>query len=111
MFILHGYPKVLGGPEMWEKIGGAMGNVGINFLPVFWGFLAAITEAGGGLLFALGLFFRPISFALAFTMLIATLVHLSGGDGVMGASHSIEIGIVFFDFIFIGPGKYSVDKK
>jgi putative oxidoreductase len=111
MFIMHGYPKLTGGPEKWEKLGGAMGNVGVNFLPVFWGFLAAITEAVGGLLFALGLFFRPTAFALAFTMLIATLVHLSGGDGVMGASHSIEVGIVFFGFILVGPGKYSIDKK
>ena len=69
MFIMHGYPKLTGGPEMWEKIGGAMGNVGINFLPVFWGFLAAFAEAVGGLLFALGLLFRPTAFALAFTML------------------------------------------
>ncbi|RZK26274.1 MAG: DoxX family protein, partial [Flavobacterium sp.] len=29
----------------------------------------------------------------------------------MGASHAIELGIVFFSLIFIGPGKYSVDKK
>lgn len=111
MFIMHGYPKLTGGPEMWEKIGGAMGNVGINFAPVFWGFLAALAEAGGGLLFALGLFFRPAAFAMAFTMLIAALVHLKGEDGLMGASHAIEVGIVFFGFIFIGPGKYSVDKK
>ena len=111
MFIMHGYPKLTGGPEMWEKIGGAMGNVGINFLPVFWGFLAAFAEAVGGLLFALGLLFRPTAFALAFTMLIAALVHLSGGEGVMGASHAIEVGIVFFGFILVGPGKYSIDKK
>ena len=111
MFVTHGYPKLTGGPEMWEKIGGAMSHVGVNFARVFWGFMAAFAEAGGGLLFALGLLFRPAAFAMAFTMLIAALVHLSGEDGFSGASHAIELGIVFFAFIFIGPGKYSIDKK
>ena len=111
MFIMHGYPKLIGGPEMWEKLGGAMGNVGINFAPVFWGFLAAVAEAGGGLLLALGLFFRPACIALAFTMLIAALVHLTGGEGIMGSSHAIELGIVFLGLILVGPGKYSIDKK
>jgi putative oxidoreductase len=27
------------------------------------------------------------------------------------ASHAWELGLVFFSMIFIGPGKYSVDKN
>lgn len=111
MFLMHGYPKVMGGPEKWEKLGGAMGNVGITFLPVFWGFMAAIAEAGGGILLALGLFFRPACILLAFTMLIAATVHIKDEGTIMSASHSIEVGIVFLGLIFTGPGKYSVDKK
>lgn len=111
MFLMHGYPKVMGGPEKWEKIGGAMGNVGINFLPVFWGFMAAIAEAGGGILLALGLFFRPAAMALAFTMVIAALVHIKDEGTIMSASHAIEVGIVFLGLIFTGPGKYSIDRK
>jgi len=111
MFILHGFPKLAGGPSGWAQLGGSMKVIGIDFLPVFWGFMAAATETFGGFLLVLGLFYRPACILLVFTMIIAALVHLSKGDGIPGASHAIELGIVFFSLIFIGPGKYSVDKR
>lgn len=111
MMMVHGLPKIMGGPEMWTGLGGSMKVVGITFLPTFWGLMAALAEGMGGFLLLLGLFFRPVNMLLAFTMLIAALVHFGKGEGVMGASHAIEVGIVFFSLIFIGPGKYSVDGK
>jgi len=111
MFIIHGFPKLAGGPSGWESLGGSMKVVGINFLPVFWGFMAAVAETFGGFLLIVGLFYRPACMLLVVTMAIAALVHFGKGDGLKGASHAIELGIVFFSLIFIGPGKYSVDKK
>jgi len=111
MMIYHGLPKLTGGPGRWEAVGGAMSHLGITFYPVVWGLLAAITETFGGFLLILGLSFRPASFLLAFTMLVASLNHLAKGDGLMEASHAIELGFVFVGLIFVGPGKYSVDKK
>lgn len=111
MFIIHGFPKLAGGPQGWEGLGGSMKVIGIDFLPVFWGFMAAVTETFGGFLLIVGLFYRPACILLVFTMIIAALVHFGKGDGLQGASHAIELAIVFFSLIFIGPGKYSVDKK
>ena len=111
MMMFHGLPKIMGGPDKWAALGGSMKVIGVNFLPAFWGLMAALAEGMGGFLLLLGLFFRPVNMLLAFTMLIAALVHLGKGDGVFGAAHAIEVGIVFFSLIFIGPGKYSVDKK
>ena len=111
MFIVHGFPKLAGGLAGWAELGGSMKVVGVNFLPVFWGFMAAVAETFGGFLLIVGLFFRPACISLVFTMIIAALVHFGKGDGLGGASHAIELGIVFFSLIFIGPGKYSVDKK
>jgi len=111
MFIIHGFPKLAGGPKGWEGLGGSMKVIGVDFLPVFWGFMAAVTETFGGFLLIVGLFYRPACILLVFTMIIAALVHFGKGDGLGGASHAIELGIVFFALIFIGPGKYSVDKK
>jgi putative oxidoreductase len=111
MFILHGYPKLLGGPDSWTSIGGAMQNIGIKFFPIFWGLMAALTETLGGFLLIIGLAFRPACLLLFFTMGIATLMHFSKGDDINVASHAIEAGIVFLGLMFIGPGKYSVDKK
>ena len=111
MLRVHGLPKIMGGPDGWAQLGGSMKVVHIDFLPAFWGFMAAITEGLGGFLLILGLFFRPVNMLLVINMTIATLVHFSKGDGINGASHAIELAIVFLSLILIGPGKYSIDKK
>lgn len=112
MFVLvHGAPKLFGGPDQWEKVGMAMGSLGITFMPAFWGFMAAFAEFFGGLCLILGLFFRPACILLTLTMIVATSRHLSQGDGWGRASHAIEDGIVFLSLILIGPGKYSLDEK
>lgn len=109
--LLHGYPKLMGGPTTWKAVGSAMAHVGIDAYPVVWGFLAGLTEALGGLFILMGLFFRPASILLAFTMLVAGLNHLGAGDGILGASHPLELMFVFIALAFVGPGKYSVDKR
>lgn len=111
MMITHGFPKLAGGPTGWEGLGRSMKVIGINFLPMFWGLMAAVAEGIGGLFLILGIFFRPVNILLVSTMAIATLVHFGKGDGLNGATHAIELGIVFFSLLFIGPGKYSIDKK
>ena len=111
MFIAHGAPKLLGGPERWERIGSNMKYLGIEFLPAFWGFMAGFAEAVGGLCLILGIFYIPACILLTITMIVATVRHLATGDGVMGASHAIEAGILFFSLIFIGPGKYRISRK
>lgn len=111
LFIYHGYPKLLGGPERWVAVGGAMKNIGITFLPILWGLLAALTETFGGFLLIIGFAFRPVCLLLTFTMLIATLNHLNSGDGLKVASHAIEVGVVFLGLSILGPGRYSADKN
>lgn len=108
----HGWSKLAGGVDTWKKIGGAMENVGIHFWPAMWGFFATMAETLGALLFAIGLFFRPACLALVITMTVAsiTMYQRASGGGISGASHAIELGIIFFAMIFIGPGKYSVDR-
>ncbi|XZF14752.1 DoxX family protein [Chitinophagaceae bacterium MMS25-I14] len=111
MMMIHGYPKLMGGPDLWGKVGSAMGDAGIHFAPVFWGFMAAAAETICGLLAVLGLFFRPACLFIMFTLTIAALHHFSAGEGLSGAAHAIETGIAFTGLLFLGPGKYSVDKK
>lgn len=111
MFILHGYPKMFGGPEVWSETGTAIQYFGINFAPMFFGFMAGVVEFFGGIFLILGLFFTPSVFFLMVMMIVATTKHLSVADGFVSYSHSIEMGIVFLSLLFIGPGKYSLDRK
>ncbi len=110
-FMAHGIPKLMGGPEKWVTLGKAMGNIGVTFYPVGWGFMAGFSETVGGLLLVLGFLFRPACMLLLFTMFIAGLMHIKLGDPFTKWSHALEAGIVFLALIFIGPGKYSIDKK
>jgi putative oxidoreductase len=113
LFIAHGQPKVWGGPDGWEKIGGAMAMFGLDFAPTFWGACAAFSEFLGGILLVLGLFFRPACAALAFTMLVALGFHLKMGHGFYtehswaAASHCLA---AFLGLLLTGPGKFSVKK-
>lgn len=111
MFISHGWPKITGGPEFWGKLGGAMGNLGIDFFPTFWGFMAALSEFGGGLCLIFGFLFGPAAFLMAATMAVAAIHHFNAGDGLSGASHALENGILFLALVFIGPGRYGLDAK
>lgn len=88
-----------------------MAQLGIDFWPTAWGFAAACSEFFGGLLFAVGLLFRPACAALVGTMVVAATMHLRGGDGLQGASHAIEAGIVFAAMILVGPGRYAIDAR
>ncbi|MBC6699462.1 DoxX family protein [Hymenobacter puniceus] len=110
MFTVHGYPKLIGGPEAWVKVGSVMKVVGIDFAPAFWGFMAAVAEAVGGQLLALGLFFRVACALLLGTMLMATVQHLSAGDGFSGYSHALESAILFLGLLLSGPGRLSLDQ-
>ena len=110
MFVMHGYPKITGGPEKWAQIGGAISYLGINFAPAFWGFMAASSEFFGGFFLIFGFLFRPAAAMLLIVMVTAVAMHLGSGDDLMRASHAIESGILFLGLIFIGPGRFSVDE-
>lgn len=107
--LIYGLPKIEGGSEFWTQIGSAMSNLGIYFTPSFWGFMAALSEFGGGILIILGLFTRTASAFLAFTMFVAALHHLSIQDQWYNVIHPVKMISVFVALIFIGAGKYSID--
>lgn len=103
----HGWGKLIGGPERWEGIGSAMGMFGLNFGHTFFGFLAAFAESIGGIMIAAGLFYRPISAMLAFTMFVAMLRHFITGEGSPG--HAFKNFFVLLGLMPLGPGKFSLD--
>jgi len=111
MFIFHGYPKLGGGPKLWEELGSSTKYIGIHFWPLVWGLLCAVVETFGGFLLILGLAFRPVCLLLLINLLVATAMLFGKGEGLDGAAHAIEDAVVFAGLIFVGPGRISVDKK
>ena len=108
---LHGYPKIIGGPHKWAELGAAAGAMGIHFLPVFFGFMASVSEFIGGILIILGLSFRFACLFICAVMAVAMTGEIKGGGSFNDYSHALELLIVFASLFIIGPGRYSVDKK
>ena len=102
----HGWGKLMGGPERWAELGGAMRHLGIDFGHTFFGFMAAITETLMAFFFMLGFLFQPASILLALTMAVAAVSSLAGGGN---PSHALKNVFLFVGLIFIGPGRYSLD--
>jgi len=107
---VHGWGKIFGGAELWIMLGKSMSNLGITFAPGFWGFMASISEFGGGILILLGLFTRPASAFMAFTMIVAVITHLSRLDPWHKVIAPVEMLGIFLCLIFVGAGKYSLDN-
>ena len=111
IMIIHGVPKFLGGTEILKEVGSAMVNLGVTYVPVFWGFMAAFSEVLGGLLLIVGFLFRPACFLLGFTMVIATLLNYSIENSFRSVAHPLTMTFLFFSLIFIGPGRWSLQKE
>jgi putative oxidoreductase len=106
--IVHGFPKIIGGVSTWKGLGGAFNRLlGFSFVPEFWGFLAAISELGGGLCLIAGIFFRSACALMFITMAVAVASIIRGGYGFGSASQPIELGLVLLGLFFAGPGKFT----
>jgi putative oxidoreductase len=106
----HGWPKI---QKPFEWMPPAAGMPGILQA------LAALSEFGGGLAWALGLLTPIASLGVLFTMATATVkVHMLGGDpwvpppGHQGGSY--ELASLYFAIAFVlmlaGPGRLSLDR-
>lgn len=107
MIYFHGYPKI-SDPSSWEKLGGEMSQIGISFMPEFWGFMAAFAEFFCSIFLILGLFTRISCFLLAFTMFMATYGSIAEKDI---NSYPLNLMFVFLCLMITGPGKFSIDAS
>jgi putative oxidoreductase len=110
-FVVFGWQKLSGGQAGWTKLGHAIGALGIHFYPTFWGLMATLSEFGGGILLILGLFFRPSAILIAFTMFVAAISTFRAAPRDFDLySRPLELFCIAIVFLFVGPGKYSIDR-
>ena len=72
--------------------------------------LAMLSELVGGIFLALGLYTRPASAFVIFTMLGAAFV-VHGGDPFSKKETALAYALVAFVLIVTGPGRYSLDAR
>ena len=84
--------------------------IGLPF-PIFFSYCAAFTELIAGPLVALGLFTRPASFLLLFTMSVAMYHHIKlAGLSVTSIELAGLYASCYLFFVVNGPGLFSVDS-
>ena len=110
LFIILTGPVLFGGPARWANFGGAIKNLGLHSHYQIWGFIGALLGSLGGILMILGLFLRPA----VLLVLTITFVHLLGVLEGVGSFRvnlaAVELAVILAGLLFVGPGKYSVDK-
>ena len=115
----HGWPKILGGRDMWDGLGKTVSLLSTDLTPVawgisttvVWGFAAALSEFAGGILTALGYYQRVAAFFLLVTMSMAVTMHVFKGDVFDVYSHALALAFVFLSLTMTGAGKFSLDGK
>ena len=109
LFIILTGPVLLS-VSKWASFGSAVRNIGLSSNFQVWGFLGALMGCVGGALMIFGLFFRPgVLLVLAIT-LIHTLGAVDRSGTLRAALGAIELCLILTGLLFVGPGKYSVDK-
>ena len=104
LFLWHGSQKLFGFPPSGQPGGGSLPPLMV---------VAGILEFGGGLLFLLGLFTRPVAFILSGMMAVAYfMAHAPGGflPLVNKGELAVLYCFVFLYFVFAGGGEWSLDR-
>jgi putative oxidoreductase len=109
LFILYTAPVLMGGPSAWAHFGAGARNWGIHSHFQVWGFMGALLGCLGAVLVIFGLFFRP-GIIVLLVLAVAHAIGVKHGSGFRTALPSIEMCFVLAGILFVGPGKYSVDK-
>jgi putative oxidoreductase len=109
LFIVYTAPVLMSGPNAWAHFGAGIKNLGIHSHFQIWGFIGALLGCVGAVLVIFGLFFRP-GIIVLLVLAIAHAIGVKHGSGFRTALPSIEVCFVLLGVLFVGPGKYSVDK-
>lgn len=108
-FVMLAAPVLFGGGSRWAQFGGGMRAIGIHSHSQAWGSAGALLVCVGAALILFGLFFR-IGILICLVVAIIHAAAVIRHSGMHAALLPIELCVVLFSALLIGPGKYSVDK-
>ena len=107
VFIIVVAPVLLGGNGAWSRFGSGIRVLGLHSHFGAWGFVGALLVCIGAILMIFGLFFR---LGVLFCLAVAILHAFGASRNLHTALLPTEVCAVLLSVLFIGPGKYSVDK-
>lgn len=110
MFVtVYGYSKIKGGIPLWTMLGGTFNRlIGVSFIPTFWGFMATISEFGGGICLIAGVFLRPACALMLFTIGFVVAAQFRGRYGFSGAALPFTYGSIFASLFLNGSNKFTL---
>jgi putative oxidoreductase len=113
-FVIHGLGKlgVVGNGNM-DGFAQWLEGLGVP-LPAVQARMAMLSEVVGGALMAVGLMTRPAAIVLIGTMVVAGAVGHRGAGYLItndppGGEYTVNLAVVCFMFVLLGPGAYSLD--
>ena len=109
LFLILVAPVLTSGHAQWARFGSGMHYLGIHSHLQVWGFLGALLVCIAAVLIVFGLFFR-LGILVCLVVAMVRAISIVKGTGLAVALPSIELCIVLASLLFIGPGKFSVDK-
>jgi len=110
VFIIYAAPALMSGPKGWAQFGGGASHFGFHSHAQFWGFVGSLLGCAGGVLMIFGLLFR-VGVLLILVLAIPHAITIYETNPFRVALPSIEMCFILVGVLFIGPGKYSVDKN
>jgi len=116
IFLFAGYTKFTAGETTLNTIGANIKYLGLdvgtnNISTLFFGLLAAGSEAVGGLMLVIGYMFRTSSSFLFVTMIVATLSQMDSSVPELAEfGFPMIMGLVVAGLLFTGPGRFSLQK-
>jgi putative oxidoreductase len=102
--LAHGISKIPPSQGFIEHTG----NLGFP-LPLVFAWSAGLSEFGGALLLAIGLFTRPAAFFVATTMFVAGFINYAGGPYGNAEKAIMYFGLAIV-FLVLGSGRFSLDN-
>jgi putative oxidoreductase len=102
-------PVLLAGEHSWTHFGSAMRVFNFHAHLDWWGFLGALAGCIGGILMVIGFAFR-LGIILTLLVALVNAIAYHHDHGLRNSVVPIEACVILICLVFLGPGRYSVDK-
>ncbi len=110
--VFHGFPSLLGGRAVWTEIGQGAAIAQLNpSLYFVAGLVACLAQVFGGVMLVLGLFTRGTALCLTIAASFPLANLIAAQNFELAFFAHLQIALVFFSLVFIGPGRVSLDRK